>query len=81
MGINPSNAQVAQILQQLKSGQEDESLNLIPVERFEEVGSCQHILMPWQAWSMMWCSHSLLGQHVPRHHGTLPGLIEPNVVR
>ena len=61
MGINPSNAQVAQILQQLKSGQEDESLNLIPVERFEEVGSCQQTCMPWQAWSMMWCSHQPAG--------------------
>ncbi len=51
MGINPSNTQVAQILQQLKSGQEDESLNLIPVERFEEVGPWKHSYACWQAWS------------------------------
>ena len=72
MGINPSNTQVTQILQQLKSGQEDESLNLIPVERFEEVGSWKQACTSWQAWSKLWCSHSLLGQHATRHQGTLP---------
>ena len=75
MGINPSNAQVAQILQQLKSGQEDESLNLIPVERFEEVGPWEQTCMSRQAGSKSRCSHCLLGHNVA-HQEALPSLMQ-----